>query len=40
MMAFGNPWIDSMKCLVIHSQALQTHSLHLSASACLRKSLN
>lgn len=36
----GNPWIDCMRCLATHQQPLETHSLHLSASACLRKSMN
>lgn len=40
MMSFGNLWIDSMKCSAIHSQPLEIHSPHLSASACLRKSMN
>lgn len=40
MRNFGNPWIDSMRCLATHHQPRETHSLHLSASACLRKSTN
>lgn len=40
MMVFGNLWINSMKYLAVHSQPLEIHSPHLSASACLRKSVN